>query len=79
MAENRRIYVLILPIPILSIGIPPLLRDPPILHNRLRPKPHPPRPTKLEPRWRPIYVGGNDDTDAGARTRAHAHADAVDR
>ena len=35
---------------------------------------------KLEPRWRLIYVGGDDDTDAGARTRDHAHtdADAVD-
>ena len=32
----------------------------------------------LEPRWRLIYVGGDDDTDAGARTRDHAHADAVD-
>ena len=33
---------------------------------------------KFEPRWRLIYVGGDDDTDAGARTRDHAHADAVD-
>ena len=33
----------------------------------------------LGPRWRLIYVGGDDDdTDAGARTRDHAHADAVD-
>ena len=30
----------------------------------------------LEPRWRLIYVGGDDDIDAGARTRDHAHADA---
>ena len=32
----------------------------------------------LEPRWRLIYVGGDDDIDAGARTRDHAHADADD-
>ena len=25
-----------------------------------------------------IYADGNDEQDAGARTRAHAHADAVD-